>query len=60
MYMSNKGLTIEDIYLGVEAREKGSNFYNSLLNMEEIPLDNGYFGNLSLEDYIIKVIKQNT
>ncbi|CAI3196998.1 hypothetical protein CNEO2_1340007 [Clostridium neonatale] len=28
--------------------------------MEEIPLDNGYFGNLSLEDYIIKVIKQNT
>lgn len=60
MYMSNKGLTIEDIYLGAAAREKGSNFYNSLLNMEEIPLDNGYFGNLSLEDYIIKIIKQNT
>ena len=60
MYMSNKGLTIEDIYLGAMAREKGSNFYNSLLNMEEIPLDNGYFGNLSLEDYIIKLIKQNT
>ena len=60
MYMSNNNLTIEDVYLGSTAREKGSNFYNSLLNMEEIPLDNGYYGNLSLEDYIIKIIKQNT
>ena len=60
MYMSNKGLTIEDIYLGSTARQKGNNFYNSLLNMEEIPLDNGYVGNLTLEDYIIEVIQQNT
>ncbi|WP_230131893.1 phage tail spike protein [Clostridium neonatale] len=60
VYMSNKGLTIEDIYLGSTAREKGSNFYNSLLNMDEIPLDNGYVGNLSLEDYIIEIIRQNT
>lgn len=60
MYLSHDVLTIEDVALGKDAQEKGSAFYNSLLNMEEIPLDNGYVGNKSLEDYIIELIKENT
>lgn len=58
MYMSNKGLIIEDVYLESTARAKGSNFYTSLLNMEEIPLENGYVGNLSLKEYIKEIIRQ--